>query len=90
MEGGVNGRTVAVDDEPAEVAKTFSFLQILTAIFGSFAHGGNDVRFVETNILALVSNSRYLSLVYTNVSLCLLAMPLVRSLQCGSYIMMVL
>lgn len=46
MEGGTSGRPTAIDDEPVEVAKTFSFLQILTAIFGSFAHGGNDVRFV--------------------------------------------
>ena len=34
-----------VTDEP-KTGKLFAFLQILTASFGAFAHGGNDVRYV--------------------------------------------
>lgn len=38
----LDGRST-VHDQP-EAAHLFSNLQILTAIFGAFAHGGNDVR----------------------------------------------
>jgi len=37
-----------VKDTP-EAVRLFSFLQILTAVFGAFAHGGNDVRYAVTD-----------------------------------------
>jgi len=52
IDQGIAGKMV-IEEETPEVGKLFSFLQILTATFGSFAHGGNDVSNAIGPLIAL-------------------------------------
>lgn len=47
------GRRASSAEETQEISMLFSFLQILTATFGSFAHGGNDVSNAIGPLIAL-------------------------------------
>ncbi|XP_076246885.1 na[+]-dependent inorganic phosphate cotransporter type III isoform X2 [Calliopsis andreniformis] len=50
---GVQIETERGNEEPPEISKLFAFLQVLTAAFGSFAHGGNDVSNAIGPLIAL-------------------------------------
>jgi len=58
---------LTVKDTP-EAIRLFSFLQILTAVFGAFAHGGNDVRYAltQTLIIVFVELSLHLNILAAN------------------------
>lgn len=48
-----NAQMDGIDEEQPEVSRLFAFLQVLTATFGSFAHGGNDVSNAIGPLIAL-------------------------------------
>ncbi|XP_003706809.1 na[+]-dependent inorganic phosphate cotransporter type III [Megachile rotundata] len=50
---GVQNETERRVEEQPEISKLFAFLQVLTAAFGSFAHGGNDVSNAIGPLIAL-------------------------------------
>uniref|UniRef100_A0A1B0AQT1 Phosphate transporter n=1 Tax=Glossina palpalis gambiensis TaxID=67801 RepID=A0A1B0AQT1_9MUSC len=56
-EESINGyktnNQMEIEEENEEVSMLFSFLQVLTATFGSFAHGGNDVSNAIGPLIAL-------------------------------------
>lgn len=60
-EESINGyktnNQMEIEEENEEVSMLFSFLQVLTATFGSFAHGGNDVRYApKKKIITIQKN----------------------------------
>lgn len=49
----INSNETDLSQDPPEIRQLFKFLQILTACFGSFAHGGNDVSNAIGPLLAI-------------------------------------